>query len=130
MFVLVKLLQILHLKGIFKARSEGLQSSLERIPALLMKHKAMEGTTRKMKMFNTKVLDLQLQFGLGPAANCFGQCGGVGRLLCCPPPCCAAGMPSYAWEGGTEFAGLCTHLVTQAGTFLGTKHCPDVLLSL
>lgn len=54
MFVLVKLLQILHLKGIFKARSEGLQSSLERIPALLMKHKAMEGTTRKVKMFNTK----------------------------------------------------------------------------
>lgn len=54
MFVLVKLLQIFHLKGIFKARSEGLQGSLERIPALLMKHKAMEGTTRKVKMFNTK----------------------------------------------------------------------------
>lgn len=54
MFVLVKILQILHLKGIFKARSEGLQGSLERIPALLMKHKAMEGTTRKVKMFNTK----------------------------------------------------------------------------
>lgn len=54
MFVLVKLLQIFHLKGIFKARSEGLQGSLERIPALLLKHKAMEGTTRKVKMFDTK----------------------------------------------------------------------------
>lgn len=54
MFVLVKLLQILHFKGIFKARSEGLQGSLERIPALLFKHKAMEGTTRKVKMFDMK----------------------------------------------------------------------------
>lgn len=48
------LLQILHLKGIFKARSEGVQGSLERISALLFKHKAMEGTTRKVKMFDTK----------------------------------------------------------------------------
>lgn len=48
------LLQILHLKGIFKARSEGLQGSLGRISALLFKHKAMEGTARKVKMFDMK----------------------------------------------------------------------------
>lgn len=41
-------------EGIFKARSEGLQGSLKRIPALLFKHKAMEGTTRKVKMFDRK----------------------------------------------------------------------------
>lgn len=35
MFVLVKLLQILQWKGVCKARSEGLQGSLERIPALI-----------------------------------------------------------------------------------------------